>query len=90
VEATIVEEARLGAQGVVNLQRILAAASIRTIPFDPTDADAAIEAWRRYGRGKRPAGLNLGDCYSYAAAIRRQAPLLFVGDEFSQTDVDVA
>lgn len=86
-EAFIVAEARLGPQGTLNLQRILRIADIAVTPFDDEDAEAALEAWRLYGRGRHPAGLNLGDCYSYAAAKRAGVPLLFVGNDFAKTDV---
>ena len=46
--------------------------------------------WRRLGKGRHPAGLNFGDTFSYALARRMGVPLLFVGDDFSQTDVLVA
>lgn len=90
VEAFIVAEARLGPQGALNLQRIMGMADIRSVPFDAQDAEAAIEAWRRYGKGRHPAGLNLGDCYSYAMARRRASPLLYVGEDFAKTDVQSA
>jgi len=47
----------------------------------------ALEAWRRFGKGRHPAGLNLGDCFAYALAKSRGLPLLYKGDDFSKTDV---
>jgi ribonuclease VapC len=44
-------------------------------------------AWRRFGKGRHPAGLNYGDCFAYALAKSRDLPLLFQGDDFSQTDI---
>jgi ribonuclease VapC len=44
-------------------------------------------AYRTYGKGRHPAGLNFGDCFSYALAITSGEPLLFKGNDFSQTDV---
>jgi ribonuclease VapC len=90
VETLIVAEARLGAQGALNVERIMRIADIETVPFDAADAQTAVEAWRRYGRGRHHAGLNLGDCYSYAWATRRNLPLLFVGEDFARTDVLIA
>jgi len=90
VEAMIVTEARLGAEGVLDLQRILAEADIITVPFDEGDAFLAAEAWRRFGKGRHSAGLNLGDCFAYAVATRRGERLLFVGDDFGHTDVEAA
>jgi ribonuclease VapC len=56
----------------------------------PEQATIAREAYRRYGKGKHPAGLNLGDCFAYALAKARREPLLFKGDDFAKTDVEVA
>jgi ribonuclease VapC len=50
----------------------------------------AREAFRRFGRGRHPASLNFGDCFPYALARALGEPLLFVGDDFLQTDIDVA
>ncbi|EGV17509.1 type II toxin-antitoxin system VapC family toxin [Thiocapsa marina] len=63
---------------------------IRTIPLDEAVADAAADAYRRFGKGRHPAGLNYGDCFSYALAIRAPAPLLYQCDDFAQTDVQSA
>jgi len=53
-------------------------------------ADTAAEGFRRFGKGRHPAGLNFGDCFSYALAIREQVPLLFTDNDFSRTDIRVA
>ena len=53
-------------------------------------ADQARRAWRRYGKGRHPAGLNFGDCFSYALATLSGEPLLFKGNDFSQTDIKAA
>lgn len=50
-------------------------------------AEAARTAFLRYGKGRHPAGLNFGDCASYALARNRSLPLLFKGDDFSRTDL---
>jgi ribonuclease VapC len=52
--------------------------------------EVAREAWRRFGRGRHPAGLNYGDCFSYALARTSGDPLLFKGSDFSPTDVPSA
>ncbi|MBB4567211.1 ribonuclease VapC [Rhizobium leucaenae] len=57
------------------------------IPVDAELADTARRAWRRYGNGRHPAALNFGDCFSYALAAIRSEPLLFKGNDFSQTDI---
>ena len=90
VVAFIVAEAKLGPQGVVNLQRILRLARVETSPFNDEEAELAIEAWRTYGRGRHEAALNLGDCFAYAAARLAGAPLLFVGEDFAKTDITAA
>ena len=59
------------------------------IPIDADLADLATQAWLAYGKGRHPAGLNFGDCFSYALAKRSDEPLLFKGEDFSKTDVRV-
>lgn len=56
-------------------------------PVDHTLARAAADAFERYGKGRHPAGLDFGDCFSYALAQARAAPLPFKGDDFARTDV---
>jgi ribonuclease VapC len=87
VELGIVMEARLGpaAEGIV--ERFLRDGEIELVPVDRTHVDRALEGWRRYGKGRHKAALNYGDCFSYALAIAGGHPLLFVGDDFSHTDV---
>ena len=59
-------------------------------PLDAEQAAAAGDAYRRYGKGHHPAGLNLGDVFAYALARRRNLPLLFKGGDFTRTDIGVA
>ena len=89
VEIAIVVEARFGAQGQRNLDLFLATAAIDVVPFDRQQAELARTAFQRFGKGRHPAGLNLGDCYAYALAQALDAPLLFKGLGFSSTDVRV-
>jgi ribonuclease VapC len=63
---------------------------IETAPFDEVLSDLAFEAYRRFGKGNHPARLNMGDCAAYALAKSRGWPLLFKGDDFTQTDVERA
>mgnify|MGYP001767261345 CR=1 FL=1 len=66
----------------------LDAVTAEVAPIDRLDAAAAIDAHRRYGKGRgHPASLNLGDCFAYGAARRRGLALLFKGDDFPQTDI---
>jgi ribonuclease VapC len=87
LEASIVLHAKAGDDGVADLDRLLRAAGVRCVAVDAQQALAARTAWVRYGKGRSPAGLNFGDCFSYALATTRERPLLFKGEDFSQTDV---
>ena len=89
LEATIVIEARLGDPGGREFDLWLHRAEVEIFPVDAEQADIARRAWRRYGRGRHPAGLNYGDCFSYALAATHDEPLLFKGDDFTKTDVKV-
>lgn len=60
------------------------------IPVDEPRARAAAAAYARWGKGFAPAALNFGDCFAYALAQELNAPLLFVGNDFAQTDVTPA
>ncbi len=55
--------------------------------MDFVQADLARIAWRAFGKGRHPAGLNLGDCFSYALAKATAQPLLFKGNDFAKTDL---
>jgi ribonuclease VapC len=89
LEATIVVEARLGDAGGREFDLWLHRAEIEIVELDAEQADLARRAWRRFGRGRHPAGLNYGDCFSYALAAARDEPLLFKGEDFTKTDVKV-
>ena len=60
---------------------------LKTIDIDRAQADRALDAFIRYGKGRHPARLNLGDCFAYALAATLNEPLLFKGDDFLQTDI---
>jgi ribonuclease VapC len=90
VEFSIVYEARHGADGIRDLDLFIATAAIQIVPMDVEQAHAAREGFRRFGKGRHPAGLNFGDCFSYALARVLDQPLLFKGDDFSKTDVIAA
>jgi ribonuclease VapC len=71
--------------------RLLQTLGIEVIPVSVEQARLAGEAYRVYGRGSgHPAGLNFGDTFAYALAVSENQPLLFVGQDFSATDVLVA
>jgi ribonuclease VapC len=90
VEAFIVAEARLGAEGVLKLEQILRETGVEVEPVDQADARRAIEAWRSFGKGRHPAGLNHGDCFVYALAARRDDAILCIGSDFDRTDIATA
>jgi ribonuclease VapC len=87
LEAMLVISARRGELGRQSLDELLALAVIEIQPVDAELARMAYQAWLQYGKGRHPAGLNFGDCFSYALAKKRQEPLLFKGEDFSKTDV---
>lgn len=87
VEAAIVVEARQGPDAARDLQLLVDATIDELVAVDAEHARAAVNGWRRFGRGRHPAGLNFGDCFAYAVAKLGNVPLLFKGDDFSQTDV---
>jgi ribonuclease VapC len=87
VEVGIVVEARQGAEATKDLAILVDRLGIETVPVDQVQVEAAVAAWRRFGKGRHPAGLNLGDCFSYSLAKLTAAPLLFKGRDFGQTDI---
>ena len=90
VEASMVITARLGSEGHALLIELLEGARVTVAPCDEVLARGAYDAWLRYGRARHAAGLNFGDCFSYALAKQRAEPLLFKGDDFPQTDIVAA
>jgi ribonuclease VapC len=90
VELGIVLEARFGPIGLGIVERFLRDGDIDVVPVDRAQADAAVGAWRRFGRGRHQAGLNLGDCFTYALAEETSLPILCTGGDFAQTDLAVA
>jgi ribonuclease VapC len=87
VETSILIESRYGAEGLRDLDLLLERAGIGLVPVDVEQARTARGAWSRFGKGRHPAGLNFGDCFSYALARVLGEPLLYKGDDFSRTDV---
>lgn len=87
VEATIVADARFGRPGIELIRITLERVGGTVAAFDESLARTASNAWQRFGKGRHPARLNLGDCFSYALAKHLGLPLLYKGADFSQTDV---
>ena len=90
VEATMVVEARHGPDAAGDLDLLLAKVDAEITSVDPDQGRLAVAAWRRFGKGRHPAALNLGDCFSYALARSAGETLLFKGRDFAQTDIGSA
>lgn len=90
LEASMLMESKAGTEGVAMLDDFLAASGVRCIALDDIQARVALEGFHRYGKGRSPAGLNFGDCFSYGLAMTHGRPLLFKGDDFRQTNVKPA
>jgi ribonuclease VapC len=88
-ETAIMIEARYGDAGGRELDLLVAKAGLSVRAVDAEQADFSRKAWRRYGKGRHPAGLNFGDCFSYALAKTSGEPLLFKGADFAKTDVSI-
>jgi ribonuclease VapC len=88
VETSIVIESRYGAAGLRDLDALMATASIALVEVSPEQAHLARSAFSQFGKGRHPAGLNFGDCFSYALAKSLGEPLLYKGENFARTDVD--
>jgi ribonuclease VapC len=87
LECAIVVEARKGESGGRELDLLLHRARIEVVSLNSEHVELALTAWRKYGKGNHPAGLNIGDCCAYALAKYSGEPLLFKGKDFSQTDI---
>src|ERR1700757_5294971 len=87
LETAIVIETRFGEPGGRELDLWLHRAAVDLVGVDAAQADAARVAYRMYGKGNHRAGLNYGDCFSYALAKVSDQPLLFKGDDFGRTDI---
>jgi ribonuclease VapC len=88
VECSMVLESRYGPDGVRDLDLFIAKAQISLVPVDVEQAELARRAFRDYGKGRHPAGLNFGDCFAYALARATDAQLLFKGNDFTETDIE--
>ena len=88
VEAAMVLEARFGPDAVRDLDLFVAKAAIELVAVDAEQGMVARDAYRRFGKGRHPAGLNFGDCFSYALAWTRDEPLLFTGTDFAACDIE--
>jgi ribonuclease VapC len=87
VEAAMVLSSRLVRDARPLLAEFLREAEAEIIPFTADHYEVALDAFRRFGKGRHPAALNFGDCLSYAVARVAGLPLLFTGDDFARTDL---
>lgn len=88
LELAMMIEARLGEAGAAELDLWLHKAGVEFVSVDADQIAIARRAWHNFGKGRHPAGLNYGDCFSHALARTRDEPLL--GDDFSRTDIEAA
>ena len=86
-EAGIVLLSRYGPDARGDLQEFLEQGGLQVEPVTAEQADLALEAYQQFGKGRHPAGLNFGDCFAYALCKATGQPLLFKGQDFSQTDI---
>jgi ribonuclease VapC len=86
--------ARLGnidlSEALALVEALLVEVGARVAPIDLTTARDALSAFSRYGKGRHPAALNMGDCFAYACATHLGVPLLCKGNDFPQTDIERA
>jgi ribonuclease VapC len=87
VESSMVIEARHGEVGRRELDLLLQTIGVEIVAVDTHQAEIARHAFRTFGKGRHAAGLNFGDCFSYALSQVAGEPLLFKGDDFSKTDI---
>jgi ribonuclease VapC len=88
VEAAVVVESQISAAGAQQFDAFIRRAGIVVEAVTEQHAVLARQAYADFGKGRHPAGLNFGDCFSYALAKATREPLLFKGKDFSQTDIE--
>ena len=86
----LVKLVKLGEIGQERAREFLDQQAFLSVAWDGELADQAALAFARFGKGRHASGLNFGNCFSYALAKRLQVPLLFVGNDFSRTDLEAA
>jgi ribonuclease VapC len=87
VETAIVVESRYGEAGGREFDTLIETTGIDIVPLDARQAEVARRAFRSFGKGRHAACLNFGDCFAYALSRVSGEPLLFKGNDFTQTDV---
>lgn len=89
LETGIVVEGRQGEAAGREFDLFVVRADLQIVAVDAEQADLARSAWRKYGKGRHPAALNFGDCFSYALAKASGEPLLAKGTDFASTDIAI-
>ncbi len=89
LETGIVMEAKRGEAAGREFDLFVFRMKLDVVPVDAEQITIARTAWRRYGKGRHAAGLNFGDCFSYALAKFYDEPLLAKGEDFSRTDIQL-
>lgn len=89
LEASMVVQSRFGAEGIQRLDMLLETARVEVMAVDPAQVRIGRQAFVDFGKGRHPAGLNYGDCFTYALARQLGEPLLCKGDDFAQTDLEL-
>jgi ribonuclease VapC len=87
VEASLVMAGRRRSDGAKEVEELIAELGVTVVPFGEAEWRLAVQAFGQFGRGRHKAGLNFGDCLAYATAAHGRDSLLFVGNDFAQTDV---
>ena len=88
LECAIVIEAKKGESGGLELDLFFHKTGITIVSMNEKQSELARIAWRKFGKGRHPAALNIGDCCSYALSKYSDEPLLFKGNDFSRTDIE--
>ena len=87
LETAIVIEAKKGELAGRELDLLLHRTGADVVVMESAQVEIARSAWRKFGKGRHPAGLNIGDCCSYALSRFSGEPLLFKGEDFRHTDI---
>jgi ribonuclease VapC len=90
VETSLVFGGRRGTPAAGEVEGLLEELGVTIVPFGEAEWKRAVAAFERYGRRRHEAGLNFGDCLSYATAAAAGDSLLYVGDDFTRTDIPAA
>jgi len=88
VETSMIIESRYGSDGVRDLDLLIAKARIALIAVDVEQGHIARQAFRQFGKGRHPAALNYGDCFTYALARSLAEPVLYKGGDFARCDIE--